>query len=213
MTTDELATKSKKQSGFLIVIIISIITILVGGLMFRMGQLNKKGPGITPTSSSTISPTKEVTLSPTITTAVTTVEPSPTLAPESTPTLTPTPEPTTTLTPTPTTSPQADLYISEYSFNHPPKSGEAFTVKIGIYNKGNKAASGFWWEWWPTHANYACRQRIDSLAAHGGRIVYCTYTYSSWSTYATKAVADSGNEIVESDETNNTFTQNVIPIH
>lgn len=115
--------------------------------------------------------------------------------------------------PTPTTEPQADLYISEYSFDHPPKMGEAFTVKIGIYNQGNKAAGGFWWEWWAASAVRPCRERIDSLAAHGGRIVTCTYTYGGWSTYTTKAVADVDNEVVESNETNNTKEQQVIPIH
>lgn len=145
--------------------------------------------------------------------------PSPTQTPTPTPapkaTKTPTATPSLTSTPTATPTPIADLYISEYSFDHPPKQGEAFTVKIGIYNQGNKAAGGFWWEWWATTSapSYACRQRIDSLAAHGGRIVYCTYTYGGWANYTTKAIADVGSEIPESDEGNNTHSENVIPIH
>lgn len=94
--------------------------------------------------------------------------------------------------------------------------GEPFTVKIGIYNKGNKAATGFYWEWWPAASSAHCRERIDSLAARGGRIVYCTYTYAGWtggSGYPSKAVADVDNEVVESDETNNTYTKNVLVIH
>lgn len=93
--------------------------------------------------------------------------------------------------------------------------GEAFTVKIGIYNKGNKAAGGFWWEWWATTSapSPACRERIDSLAAHGGRIVYCTYTYGGWANYTVKAVADVDNEVSESDEGNNAHVENLIPIH
>ena len=97
-----------------------------------------------------------------------------------------------------------------------PTMGESFTVKIGIYNKGNKAATAFYWEWWPAASSAHCRQRIDSLAARGGRIVYCTYTYGGWtggSGYPSKAVADADNEVSESDETNNTFTKNVLVIH
>jgi hypothetical protein len=108
---------------------------------------------------------------------------------------------------------KADLYISDYSFNHPPKQGEAFTVSITVYNKGDAAAESFWWEWWPTAYGKFCREKIDSLAAHGGRVVTCTYTYGGWANYATKAVADADDDISESDEENNTYTQTVMPIH
>ncbi|PJE67606.1 hypothetical protein COU95_01450, partial [Candidatus Shapirobacteria bacterium CG10_big_fil_rev_8_21_14_0_10_40_9] len=116
-------------------------------------------------------------------------------------------------TPTPTPTPMADLYISKYSFDHPPKQGEAFTITIGITNKGNKDAGSFWWEWKPTWAITACRERIDNLTAGSERTVTCTYTYGGWANYETKAIADADNEIPESDEGNNTYTQNVIPIH
>jgi len=110
--------------------------------------------------------------------------------------------------------PKADLYISEYSFDHYPEKQVLFTVRIGIYNQGDKAAGGFWWEWWPTGYDYACREYIPSLAAHGGRIVYCPYTYGGWAIdYPTKAVADVGNLIDESDETNNERGEPVTPIH
>lgn len=108
---------------------------------------------------------------------------------------------------------KADLYISDYSFNHPPKQGEAFTINISIYNKGDAAAGSFWWEWWPTAFGKACRAKIDSLAAHGGRVVTCPYTYGGWANYVTKAVADADDDVAESDEGNNVYTQNVVPIH
>jgi hypothetical protein len=108
---------------------------------------------------------------------------------------------------------KADLYISEYKFNHPPKEGEPFTISIDFYNKGDVATGSFWWEWWSTYANRVCRAKIDSVGPHGGKVVTCTYTYNSWSTYATKAVADADNDISESDESNNVYTENVIPIH
>lgn len=108
---------------------------------------------------------------------------------------------------------QPDLTISTYSFNHPPKMGEAFTISISILNNGDAAAGPFWWEWWPTHASHACREEIDSLPAHGDKVVTCTYTYASWSTYATKAVVDADSEVNESNEGNNTHAEDVIPIH
>lgn len=96
----------------------------------------------------------------------------------------------------------------------PPKMGQPFTVRIGLYNKGNAKAGAFWWEWWATSAIRSCRVRVpDGIVAHGGIIVTCPYTYPSWSTYTTKAVVDADNEVSESDEGNNTYTQSVIPIH
>ncbi len=205
MADEKPVSKIKPQLIALTAIIIFVIAGTTGVSMYRLGQSSEKILP-TPTPSPAASPTGEPTVMPTTT-------PYPTWTPTPSPTLTPTATPSPTVTPTPTTSPKADLYINGYTFNHAPKQGEAFTISISIYNQGNAAASGFWWEWWPTVASYACRQRIDSMAAHGGRVVTCTYTYGGWANYVTKAVVDTGNEVVESDETNNTYTQNVIPIH
>lgn len=191
-------------------IVVSILVVLVAAAFYWFG-----GKGyFSPVSKPSITPQTEMsTETPAESEIQATSTPKPTPTPK--PTTTPSPTPSPTPTPTPTAEAKADLYISEYSFDHAPKQGEAFTVKIGIYNKGNKAASGFWWEWWATTSapTYACRQRIDSLAAHGGRIVYCTYTYGGWANYTTKAASDTDNEVPESDEGNNSYTQNVIPIH
>jgi len=193
---------SKDQKPVLIVlavVAVLVITGLVGILAFRSGQLRQLSTIPTPTPIITISPTPE-TSAPTITPALDSdLTPKPTFSP--------------TLTSTPTIPRQADLYISEYSFDHPPTKGEEFTVKIGVYNQGNAAAGAFWWEWWSSSAKRICRERIDGLAAHGGRIVYCPHTYAGWSNYATKAVADADDEVAESDEENNAHTENIIPIH
>ena len=203
-TSSPTSSQEPKKSGdkkSIIYIIISLLIVLVATGAYFMGTRKTK-PEVSP------SPTAEAQ------------SPIPSELPESSRTATPrpktpTPSPVPTATPTPTPSPMADLYISEYSFDHPPKMGEAFTVKIGIYNKGDKAAGGFYWEWWATTGapTYACRERIDSLAAHGGRIVYCTYTYGGWGDYTTKAYADKDNEVAESDEGNNTYEQKLVPIH
>lgn len=199
-STDEVKKESDKRS--LVYIIVSLLIVLVAAGAYFMGT-RKTQPQESPTPS------------PEIVSPIPSESPlgSPTATPKATKTPTSTPTPTPTATPTAT--PMADLYISEYSFDHEPKTGEPFTVRIGIYNKGDKAAGGFYWEWWATTSapTYACRERIDSLAAHGGRIVTCTYTYSGWANYTTKAIADKDNEVLESVETNNTKEQQLVPIH
>lgn len=195
---------------FLLLFIIFLgVLSLIGIAGYRMGVSQPQitnNPTATP--ETIISPAS--TVPPQITTAVTAVPslPASTLIPSPTLTITP----SNTPVPTPTAVPKVDLFISEYSFNHPPKQGEPFTVKIGLYNKGTKTASSFWWEWWATSAIRPCRKKIDSLTAKGGIIVNCTYTYQGWGTFATKAVIDADNEVAESNENNNTQAQNIVPI-
>ncbi|MBM3205469.1 hypothetical protein FJZ41_01295 [Candidatus Shapirobacteria bacterium] len=205
MAEEQQEKSAAKTQNPLVVFLIFLIVIGLLALAFFFGlKYRPTGPEATPTPTPTPEPTMMIEATPTPEAQAVT----PTV--KVTPTVTPKP----TATATPTTISQADLYISEYSFNHPPKQGEAFTVKIGLYNKGNAKANGFWWEWWPTKYASACRERIDEgIVAHGGRIVTCTYTYGGWANYETKAVVDADNEINESDETNNTYTQNIVPIH
>ena len=146
---------------------------------------------------------------------VLTVTPNETTNPKPTDAFIPTSTTTPISTNTPTPQPKADLYISEYSYSPAPTpiKGEEFTVRIGIYNQGSLASGPFYWEWWPTAYNYVCRERIDNIAARGGRIVTCTYTYGGWSNYTVKAVVDADGEVDESDETNNIRSENLVPIH
>lgn len=106
-----------------------------------------------------------------------------------------------------------DLTINEYSFDPVPEKGVPFTVRIGIRNEGNIASGSFHWEWWGTAYNYACRDDVSTIAPNSEKVVTCDYTYGGWSTYATKAVVDSDNEIEESNEDNNEYEEEVVPIH
>jgi len=191
---------SKSSNTGLLAIIFILLIILVGGGAYVFGSRKISQETPTPTPSIEPSPTEELTpiVSPTATKK---------------PTKTPTPTPTPTLTPTPDN--RADLYISAYSFNHPPVMGEPFTLSATIYNQGNVASGPFFWEWWATTGapTYACRENVSSIAAHGGRTVTCTYTYGGWANYVTKAIADVDNGVDESNEGNNTYTQNVVPVH
>jgi hypothetical protein len=189
------------------ILAILLLIVSAGFLVFKSNVEKKQATTeAEPTGILEISPEPTITLTPTVF-----LSPTVTKTPSVTPTSTI--QPTPTLTPTPTSIPKADLYISEYSYDHPPTKDEAFTVRIAIYNQGDITSGGFWWEWWPTAYNYACRERIDSLSASGGRIVNCTYTYGGWSNYAVKAVADADNEVDESNETNNIHSESLIPIH
>jgi subtilase family serine protease len=106
-----------------------------------------------------------------------------------------------------------DLTITEYEFNHDPVMGEEFKVKITIKNKGETDTGDFKWEWWSTAYSSSCDGEVDGLEAGASTEVSCNYTYSSWSTYTTKAIVDADDEIDEKNEGNNTSTKTVIPIH
>jgi subtilase family serine protease len=109
---------------------------------------------------------------------------------------------------------KADLYISEYSFDHDPVQGEEFTVSITFKNKGETDAEDFYWEWWPTvTGSKACREKIDKIDAGEKVKVECDYTYGGWANYTTKAVVDADDDVDEDDEGNNTYTKDVVPIH
>ncbi|HEX2905280.1 MAG TPA: CARDB domain-containing protein, partial [Phototrophicaceae bacterium] len=119
-----------------------------------------------------------------------------------------------TITVTPRTTAQPDLYVSEFSLNPAiPVKGQAVEVRVGVYNQGDAAvpATAFRVEWFPGE-NYpaaACSWELGSLAAHGGRIVTCTYPGypSPYGSINTLVKIDVNNTIGESNEGNNRFTQ------
>jgi hypothetical protein len=111
---------------------------------------------------------------------------------------------------------QPDLYISEYTLTpDPPHMAVPVHVRVGVYNQGNAAAGAFTVQWWATIAAPApaCTWPVASLAAHGGRILECDYTYGGWAPYTTRAVADSGNTVAESNEGNNTQDKTILVAH
>ena len=131
--------------------------------------------------------------------------------PEMVPPPSPTPSPTDTPTPTATATifvGQPDIYISDITYNPAsPHQGDLITIKVTTYNKGNTAAGPYMVEWYSSPAMKQCEWAVPGNNANGGKVLTCTYTYNSWSTYTTRAVADTGNTVAESDETNNTLQQ------
>jgi subtilase family serine protease len=92
----------------------------------------------------------------------------------------------------------------------PPHAGVSFHIRVGIYNQGNAAAGAFTVQWWLTTsgAGPTCTWNVASMAAHGGRILECDYTPGGWNNaYPSRVVADAGNNVIESNEGNNTLSQ------
>jgi hypothetical protein len=104
----------------------------------------------------------------------------------------------------------ADLYISEFSLDpEVPTQGEPVKVRIGVYNKGQKRAGGFYVQWFPGE-NFVvgiAEWRYEEMAARGGRIINYIYEgYPSWyPKIDTKVVVDPKDEVKEADEDNNIF--------
>lgn len=127
-------------------------------------------------------------------------------------TLAPPPPPPPMSTPTlpPPPAPKApDLKISEFQINYgnPIKDKVPTHVRIGVYNQGTYPATEFGVAFWGLESfpNKSCTWTIDSLAAKGGRILECDFTYNSWYADGVKAKVevDLLNQVGELDESNN----------
>jgi hypothetical protein len=112
-------------------------------------------------------------------------------------------------TATNTVAPKADLIINLLELTpSTPTQGNSVTVKVQVYNQGNAAAGAFQVAWWPGE-NYPtpeCTWSLPSLVAMGGLVLNCTYATgypSPYGSIVTKASADTGNTISESNEGNN----------
>lgn len=114
----------------------------------------------------------------------------------------------------PASDKKADLYVSEFSLSPmPPTQGQQVQIRIGVYNKGNKASGPFTVQWWPGE-NYqqpASTWHVDGLVPNGGKILTSNYNgYPSWySQIVTKILVDSSNQVAESNEGNNAFKKTI----
>lgn len=120
-------------------------------------------------------------------------------------------------TPTPTATatsiPKADLKITQITYDPAaPHKGDLITIKVTVYNDGDAPSGPSTAQWWPAegYPNAECSWAVGSLVAHGGQVYTCTYTYAGWSTYKTRAVADSANAVDESNESNNMLEQTLV---
>lgn len=104
-----------------------------------------------------------------------------------------------------------DLKITAFSINPPtPKMGVPCTVTITVKNSGGSNAGPFMLRWYglSTFTNSSCAWAFPGLAAGASQTESCNYTFSSWYPINKTSVVyvDHGNQVVESNEGNNTAT-------
>lgn len=111
-----------------------------------------------------------------------------------------------------TTSPAPSLpniIVSEFSLTpFMPVRGQSVQVRIGVYNNGGSPAGPYRVEWFPgeNYSEPACSWNVPGNNARGGRILNCIYPGypSRYARIRTKVVADTGGQVTESNEADNT---------
>ncbi len=104
---------------------------------------------------------------------------------------------------------QPDLTIESIVFvPDPPVQNQDNEVRITIKNIGNAPAGAFDWEWQPGSAT-PFTGSLPGLDAGQSQVVTVTWNPSSWyGNLPTRATADIGSAVAESDETNNELQVN-----
>jgi hypothetical protein len=105
-----------------------------------------------------------------------------------------------------------DLIVSEFTITpSTPVMGQNVQVRIGAYNDGNAVSGQFTVHWYglSSFPNPSCSWTVDSLAAHGGKILTCNnFAFNSWYPInkTSVAIVDAINKVTESNEGNNQGT-------
>lgn len=108
----------------------------------------------------------------------------------------------------PTSSSLPNIIVSEFSLTpSTPVRGQPVQVRIGVYNNGTAPAGSYRVEWYPGE-NYpqpACTWNVSGNNVRGGRVLNCTYSGypSHYARICTKVVADTGGQVNESNEADN----------
>ncbi len=139
-----------------------------------------------------------------------TTRPAPPTSSRSAPSRTSTPAPPTNLRRQAQGDFLPDLSISGYDWKPvPPNRKEPMDVRVVVLNKGRKGSGPFTVQWWPAE-NYsqpACTWRIENLQIKESRALHCSgYIYPSWyGRIRMTVIVDSGQEVTELDEENNSL--------
>jgi hypothetical protein len=108
---------------------------------------------------------------------------------------------------------EPDLQITSITFDpNPPKADVSTHVHVMLANNGGKVSNQFTVKWWglSTYANPSCTWNIGSIDANFKKTLQCDFTYPSpYLASHSKATADTGNTVNESNEGNNTMTVDV----
>lgn len=120
--------------------------------------------------------------------------------------------------PEPTAVPDLpDLIITDITLvPYPPIQHQPVLVKVSVYNQGATTTTDFAVEWWASEnaPSPAITWVVHGgMVKNGGQVLQSAYSgYSSWYAKLTiKAVADSGNAVAESNESNN-VTKKIIKV-
>ncbi len=128
--------------------------------------------------------------------------------PTSTATIPPTDPPTPTLAPTETPLPMGlpDLTASGMQyFPNPAKNAQPIAIQVKVTNNGNAPARDFSVVWLSNQTLPGCAWVVPVLEAGESKNFDCQFTYEGnvAASYWTTLIADSENQVEESDETNN----------
>ncbi len=108
--------------------------------------------------------------------------------------------------PNPTAVPEAkaEIEVTGFSMCASPKMNVPCQVSVSVYNNGDKKSGPYQIQFFQSDsAPSGCSWNMDNNA-HGGQTVSCMYTFPSWyGSIKTRVVADVGNVVPESDESNN----------
>ena len=125
-----------------------------------------------------------------------------------------TPTPTSTGEPTEEADPP-DLVITDLEVDtDDPRQGLPLHIVATLRNQGGQVAEDFHWAWRvcvTDDCDYIEAPGSFSLEPDEEIVAQMEYTFAGWATYTTEAWVDSGEEVEESDETDNT-RQLLIPV-
>ena len=101
-----------------------------------------------------------------------------------------------------------DLVITSMQVSpNPAMQNSPVSVQIIVQNRGLAPSGDFSVQWLAANTTVGCSWVVSSLGVGGMANLSCSYTYKDWNNaYTIKAVADTGAQVVEVNEDNNSLT-------
>ncbi len=109
------------------------------------------------------------------------------------------------------TSAAPDLVAVRMQFSNHVRKDRPMEVTVTVRNQGNQEATNFTVGWWSSSPIVTgCHWSVDYLAPGASKVLSCDYTYHTSKNQDVKLMIDTGNDVVESNEDNNTITDRII---
>jgi hypothetical protein len=97
-----------------------------------------------------------------------------------------------------------DLVASAYQYAPQPAiKNQAASIMVRVTNNGTAPAGGFTVSWYSNQTMPGCDWAVQGLGVGKSKDLECEFTYNKSATYWVSFVVDSGNQVAESDEGNN----------